>query len=150
MANISINSCLIFTDLFLSPIDAPKDIRFGINHHYSAEISWNRPRGLIDFYSIKYKTLNGDQQHYSVQNVKTGVLIFKKSFKCFDVQQINSFFSERVRLENLESTEYEVIMTSYGMNTSSTEYKFEFDMSCASITADILVLIDTSKYDVII
>ena len=66
--------------MFLSPIDPPEDIRFGINHHYSAEISWNRPRGLIDFYSIKYKTLNGDQQHYSVQNVKTGVLIFKKSF----------------------------------------------------------------------
>jgi len=109
-------------NLFLSPIDAPKDISFGINHHYSAEITWSRPRGLIDFYSIKYKTQNGDQQNFSVQNVKT----------------------ERVRLENLESTEYEVVMTSYGMNTSSSEYKFEFDMACASITADILVLIDTS------
>ena len=54
--------------------------------------------------------------------------------------------TERVRLENLESTEYEVVMTSYGMNTSSSEYKFEFDMACASITADILVLIDTSTF----
>ena len=134
--------------MFLSPIDAPKDIRFGVNHHYSAEISWNRPRGLIDFYSIKYKTQNGDQQHYSTQNVTTGVFTFKKSLSV-SIFSKSIYFLERVRLENLESTEYEVIMTSYGMNTSSTEYKFEFDMACASITADILVLIDTSKYDVI-
>ena len=131
--------------LYGKALDPLKGFHISMSSEDMIEVSWDRPADLVDYYIIRYRPSRIGPQ-FSYRNVSVNVggyndLIFSM-LKCNVLVDVGR--EKNVKLRGLESTEYLIQVTAYGIKQTSPTYSLTVDMTCSGIKLDLVLVFDTS------